>query len=118
MGLGIFPPAVGYLFRTFNLDGFRFDDTQTIVADCVGGWQFLGAIRAALRTAATADGRAWPYCVAENSGGTPFDVSNPATGVMDGQWGIDETYSIRAATYDTWTPGQDDSGNLKYNMDQ
>jgi 1,4-alpha-glucan branching enzyme len=36
---------------------------------------------------------------------------------MDGQWGIDETYSIRAATYDSWTPGQDDSGDLKNKMD-
>jgi 1,4-alpha-glucan branching enzyme len=117
MVLEYFRQASVYLFRTFNLDGFRFDDTNTIITKCVGGWQFLGAIRTALRAAATADGRAWPYCVAENSGGTPFDVSDPTTGVMDGQWGIDETYSIRAATYDSWTPGQDDSGDLKNKMD-
>jgi 1,4-alpha-glucan branching enzyme len=36
---------------------------------------------------------------------------------LDGQWGIDEVYSIRAATYDTWSPGQDDSGDLKSKMD-
>jgi pullulanase/glycogen debranching enzyme len=66
--------AVVYLFRTFNLDGFRFDDTKTIVADCVGGWQFLGAIRGALRGAAAADGRAWPYCVAENSSLNAWNV--------------------------------------------
>lgn len=118
MVLEYFRQASVYLFRTFNLDGFRFDDTNTIITKCVGGWQFLGAIRAAVRGAATAEGRAWPYCVAENSGGSPYDVSSPASGVMDGQWGIDEVYSIRTATYDSWSPGQDDSGNLKYNMDQ
>jgi sugar lactone lactonase YvrE len=57
-----------------------------------------GAIQSALRAAASAEGRAWPYCVAENNGTSPFDVSNPSYGVMDGQWGIDEAYLIRAAT--------------------
>jgi 1,4-alpha-glucan branching enzyme len=117
MVLEYFRQASVYLFRTFNLDGFRFDDTNTIITKCLGGWQFLGAIRAAVRAAASADGRPWPYLVAENSGGSPFDVSNPSTGVLDGQWGIDEVYSIRAATYDSWTPGQDDSGDLTYKMD-
>ena len=40
-----FRQASVYLFRTFNLDGLRFDDTQTIVAKCLGGWEFLGMIR-------------------------------------------------------------------------
>jgi 1,4-alpha-glucan branching enzyme len=36
---------------------------------------------------------------------------------MDGQWGIDEVYQIRAASYDSWNPGSDDSGPLKTEMD-
>jgi 1,4-alpha-glucan branching enzyme len=106
-----------YLFRTFNLDGFRFDDTNTIITRCSGGWQFLGMIRNSLRMAASAEGKAWPYCVAENSGTSPWDVSNPGYGVMDGQWGIDEVYRIRDASYDSWTPGSDDSGPLETEMD-
>ena len=41
-----------HLWRTFGIDGFRFDDTKTIVTLCQGGWQFLGAIREAIRKAA------------------------------------------------------------------
>jgi hypothetical protein len=33
-------------------------------------------IRSSLRAAASAKGRAWPYCVAENSATDPWDVSN------------------------------------------
>ncbi|MGD1095057.1 MAG: alpha-amylase family glycosyl hydrolase, partial [Bryobacteraceae bacterium] len=106
-----------YLFRTFNLDGFRFDDTNTIITRCTGGWQFLDMIRNSLRMAASAEGKAWPYCVAENSGTNPWDVSNPGYGVMDGQWAIDEVYRIRDASYDSWTPGSDHSGSLRTEMD-
>jgi 1,4-alpha-glucan branching enzyme len=113
-----FRQASVYLFRTFNLDGFRFDDTQTIVTKCQGGWEFLGMIRSSLRAAASAEGRAWPYCVAENSATSPWDVSNPSSGVMDGQWGIDEVFRIRAASYDSGHPGWDDSGALKAEMDK
>ncbi len=112
-----FRQASIYLFRTFNLDGFRFDDTQTIVTKCIGGWEFLGMIRSSLRAAASAEGRAWPYCVAENSATNPWDVSNPSWGVMDGQWGIDEVYCIRSASYDSANPGRDDSIPLKTEMD-
>ena len=112
-----FRQASVYLFRTFDLDGFRFDDTQTIVTKCEGGWEFLGMIRSALRAAASAEGRAWPYCVAENSATSPWDVSNPSYGVMDGQWGIDEVFRIRDASYDSANPGSDDSGPLKTEMD-
>ena len=113
-----FRQASVYLFRTFNLDGFRFDDTQTIVTKCQGGWEFLGTIRSCLRAAASAEGRSWPYCVAENSATSPWDVSNPSWGVMDGQWGIDEVFQIRAASYDSGHPGWDDSGPLKAEMDK
>jgi 1,4-alpha-glucan branching enzyme len=107
-----------YLFRTFNLDGFRFDDTRTIVTECQGGWEFLGMIRSSLRAAATAEGRSWPYCVAENSATSPWDISNPSYGVLDGQWGIDEVYRIRDASYDSCHPGWDHSGPLATEMDQ
>lgn len=106
-----------YLFRTFNLDGFRFDDTNTIINRCQFGWEFLGMIRNSLRMAASAEGKAWPYCVAENSGTQPWDVSNPGFGVMDGQWGIDEVYRIKDASCDSWTPGSDHAAPLKTEMD-
>jgi 1,4-alpha-glucan branching enzyme len=108
--------AVIYLFRTFNLDAFRFDDTKTIVADCVGGWQFLGAIRGALRGAAAADGRAWPYCVAENSSPNAWNISNPAWSVLDGEWGIDESFRIRDSSYSTWQGNADNAGALETEM--
>jgi len=109
--------ATIHIWRTFGLDGFRFDDTNTIVTKCQGGWEFLSTIRWALRTAATAEGLNWPYCVAENSATSPWDISNPGFGVMDGQWGIDEVYKIRAASYDSAHPGWDDSQPLKAEMD-
>jgi 1,4-alpha-glucan branching enzyme len=113
-----FRQASVYLFQTFNLDGFRFDDTQTIVTKCQGGWEFLGMIRSSLRAAASAEGRTWPYCVAENSASSPWDVSNPSWGVTDGQWGIDEVFQIRAASYDSGHQGWDDSIPLKGEMDK
>ena len=112
-----FRQATIYLWRTFGLDGFRFDDTKTIITQCTGGWQFLGMIRSALQAAARAEGRAWPYCVAENSD-KPWAVSNPNGGVMDGQWEIDEAYRIRDASYDSWHDGWDDSGPLANEMNQ
>jgi 1,4-alpha-glucan branching enzyme len=109
--------ATVYLWRTFGLDGFRFDDTALLITSSTYGWQFLGNLRQALRTAATAEGQPWPYCVGENSN-NPWAVSNPQSGVLDGQWGIDEVYQIRAASYDSWTPGSDDSGPLANVMNQ
>ena len=112
-----FRQACVYLLQTFNLDGFRFDDTKTIVTQCQGGWEFLGMIRSALRAAAAAEGRAWPYCVAENSAANPWDISSPSSGVMDGQWGIDEVYRIRDVSYDSWSSNTDDSSGVKKEMD-
>jgi 1,4-alpha-glucan branching enzyme len=101
--------ATIHLWRTFGIDGFRFDDTQTIATQCQGGWGFLSMLRSSIRDAASAEGRFWPYCVAENSATSPWDISNPGFGVMDGQWGIDEAYRLRDASYDTWHPGSDDA---------
>lgn len=107
--------ATVYLFDTFNLDGFRFDDTQSIVSH-PQGWEFLSGIRFALRGAAGVSGRAWPYCVAENYATVQWDISNPSYGVMDAQWGIDESYRIEDASYDAWHNGWDDSGRLTNEM--
>jgi 1,4-alpha-glucan branching enzyme len=119
-----FRQASVHLLHNFGVDGFRFDDTNTIINKCPGGWDFLGNIRWAIHTAATAEGRAWPYCVAENSGTQPWDVSNPGYGVMDGQWGTDESYRIRDATYDISPPPPnqsapwgDDASRVKAEMD-
>jgi 1,4-alpha-glucan branching enzyme len=101
--------ATLHLWHTFGIDGLRFDDTQTIVTKCQGGWEFLAAIRSALRAAVSAEGQPWPYCVAENSATSPWDISNPGFGVMDGQWGIDEVYRVRDASYDLW--GTSDSAD-------
>jgi 1,4-alpha-glucan branching enzyme len=109
--------ATIYLWRTFKLDGFRFDDTALIITSSPGGWQFLGMIRSALRMAAMAEGLAWPYCVAENSN-NPWAVSNPSFGMMDGQWEIDEAYRIRDASYDSWNAGANDAGPLANEMNQ
>lgn len=106
--------ATVVLCRTFGIDGFRFDDTQTIVAS--GGWSFLQAIRSSIRAAAAAEGRAWPYCVAENWATTPWDISNPSYGVMDGEWEIDEAYRILDASYDTWQSGSDHADALAQEM--
>jgi 1,4-alpha-glucan branching enzyme len=108
--------ATIHLWRTFGIDGFRFDDTQTIATQCQGGWGFLSMLRSSIRAAATAEGRSWPYCVAENSATSPWDISNPGFGVMDGQWGIDEVYRLRDASYDTWHPGSDDAPSVCQEM--
>jgi 1,4-alpha-glucan branching enzyme len=108
--------ATIHLWRTFGLDGFRFDDTQTIATKCAGGWEFLSMIRSAIRKAAAAEGRSWLYCVAENSVTNPWDISNPGFGVMDGQWGIDEVYRLRDASYDMWHPGSDDAAAVSVEM--
>jgi hypothetical protein len=108
--------AAVYLFRTFNLDGFRFDDTKTIVEQCQGGWQFLGAVRDALRKAAAADGRPWPYCVAENSSPSAWNVSNPAWSVLDGEWALDESFRILDSSYSTWPGNADNAGALETEM--
>jgi maltooligosyltrehalose trehalohydrolase len=110
-----FRQATLHLMHTFGVDGFRFDDTKTIATKCTNGWQFLQAIHAAIRTAGAAETGRWPYCVAENSASVEWDISNPATGVMDGQWGITESYGILDASYDSGNGG-DHSGELAQDM--
>jgi 1,4-alpha-glucan branching enzyme len=55
-------------------------------------------------------------CIAENSATQPWDVSNPGFGVMDGQWGIDESYRLRDASYDLWNSTADDADALRREM--
>lgn len=109
--------AAVYHLRTFGLDGFRFDDTKTIISQCSGGWDFLGRLRWALHQAAEAEGRRWPYCVAENTD-NPWAVANPGSGVMDGQWDIDEGYRIRDVSYSLWRGNADEVGRLADEMNQ
>jgi 1,4-alpha-glucan branching enzyme len=113
-----FRQATVYLFSLFQLDGFRFDSSETIVngghyTDSTPyviakgpdgnyqfgagkGWEFLGMLRTALRRAADATGQRWPYLVGENSPENP-PMTDPATGVLDGQWHFDEMYGLNAA---------------------
>lgn len=114
--------ATVYLWRTFGVDGFRFDDTKAILTRCEDdtdkaerGRTFLRMIRSALRAAASAEGARWPYCVAEN-GVQGWDVSDPGYGVMDGQWDIDEVYRIRDASYDPWQRDRNDAAALQTEM--
>lgn len=110
--------ATIYMWRTFNLCGLRFDDTKTIVRDCAGGWEFLGAIRDALTNAASAEGRRFPYGAAENDqDGKPFNIPNPAWAVLPGEWAWDEVFRIRDVSYNT-TNNTDDANRLKEEMDK
>ena len=106
--------ATVYLWRTFALDGFRLDSTKTIVEN--GGWDFLGSLRGAVRTAAGAEGRAWPYFIGENDP-KYWDITNPAWSILDGQWDIDEVYRLGDVAYDPWQPADDRAGALKAVMD-
>lgn len=108
--------ATAYLWRTFALDGFRLDDTKTIINDCQGGWEFIGAIREAVRRAASADGQPWPYCVAENDPKV-WDMPNPKWSIIDGEWAIDEVWRILDSSYLTWKGEADNADELKKEMD-
>jgi 1,4-alpha-glucan branching enzyme len=108
--------AIVYHLVTFGLDGFRFDDTKTILSN-IGGWDFLAIIRNALRGTATALGQSWPYCVAENErDDKKWDISNPAWSIVDGVWHIDEVYKIRDCTYDPWQASDDHAPALAGQM--
>ena len=100
-----FRQAIVYTWRTFGLDGFRFDDTKTILNN--NGWDFLSTVHGAVRVAADAEGRHWPFCVAENDqDGRQWNLSNPAWSVLDGQWAYDESYRFRDVSYDAWSPSR------------
>ena len=107
--------AIVYHFRTFGLDGFRFDDSKTILKNSglgnAGGWDFLRIMRDAVRMAAVAEGKRWPYCVAENDL-EYWNVSRPGAGVMDGTWHLDEAYRVLDCTYDVWHGEQNHVGDL------
>jgi 1,4-alpha-glucan branching enzyme len=111
--------ATLHFVGTFGVDGFRFDDTKTILVNDQGGWDFLSALRSSIRAAASALGQPWPYCVAENDqDGKAFDMANPAWSIMDGEWGIDQSYRIRDASYDSGTPSSDSASGLADAMNQ
>src|SRR5207248_9874983 len=102
-----------HVWNAFQIDGFRFDCTEAIINGqqpnefiiarnpdgswCTGsggGWQFLGSLRTALRQAANAAGRPWPYLVGENDPNN-WGMTDPRVpGVLDGQWGFTELYPL------------------------
>src|SRR5260370_35482420 len=115
----LFRQALVYLWRVFRLDGFRFDSTETIVnghrADTPSapfilargpdgklktgegrGWEFLDMLRNALRRAADATGRKWPYLTGENDPENT-GMTDPQHGVLDGQWRFREVDALNDA---------------------
>jgi maltooligosyltrehalose trehalohydrolase len=112
-----FRQAIVHTWRTFGLDGFRFHDTPTILNN--RGWDFLFTMRQAVRAAADAEGRRWPFCAAENDqDGRSWNLSNPAWSILDGQWAYDESYRIREVTYDCWDPSSDSVDGLARGMEE
>jgi 1,4-alpha-glucan branching enzyme len=120
MVIEFFRQAMVYQGRTFGLDGYRFDDTKTIIGN-TGGWGFLSAMRSAVRAGANAEGRRWPYFVAENEptgdNDKKWNVTDSRWSVMDGMWALDEAYRLRDCSYDSWQPSDDHVNKLKQEMD-
>ncbi len=130
-----FRQATVYLWSVFRLDGFRFDSTETIVngghyTDTTPyviakgpdgnyqfgagkGWEFLGLLRTALRRAADASGMGWPYLVGENDPENP-PMTDPSTGVLDGQWHFSAMYAINNAALNTDDHAADVRGGLDF----
>lgn len=75
------------------------------------GWEFLGMLRTALRRAADASGNRWPCLVGENSPENP-PMTDPATGVLDGQWHFDEMYALNNAAINKDDHASDVTGAL------
>jgi hypothetical protein len=69
-----------------------------------------------VRAAAAAEGRTWPYFVGENDPKF-WDITNPAWGVMDGQWDISEVYDLGHAAYDPWQPSDDHAPAVEADME-
>jgi 1,4-alpha-glucan branching enzyme len=104
--------ALVYLWRTFEVDGFRFDSTRAIIRGneaapgiintpgSGGGWELLRDLRVAVRRAADAEGRGWPYFVGEND---PVDwtiTDNSNGGVLDGLWHFAFHYPLDDASWE------------------
>ena len=128
-----FRQATVYLFSLFQLDGFRFDSTETIIngdhytnstpyviakgpdgnyeLGAGKGWEFLGMLRSAVRRAADGAGKGWPYLVGENSPENP-PMTDPASGVLDGQWHFDEMYDLNNAAQNQSDDASGVTGNL------
>ena len=112
--------ALVYLWRTFQVDGFRFDSTPAIikgnetmegiikVPGSGGGWELLGYLRAAVRKAADATGRGWPYFVGENDPNDWTITNNSNGGVLDGQWHFGFHYPLDDAS----SEGADDTSQI------
>jgi 1,4-alpha-glucan branching enzyme len=128
-----FRQATVYLWKYFRLDGLRFDSTETIVNGGVKvdstrfviatgpdgnyllgngkGWEFLDLLRTALRRAADASRQGWPYLVGENDPENP-GMTDPSSGVLDGQWHFIEMYAINSAAQNRDDHSSDVRGGL------
>lgn len=129
-----FRQALVFLWRTFQVDGFRFDSTETIVnggrddtssapfilargpdgklqVGAGRGWEFLSALRTALRTAADASGQPWPFLVGEND---PLNngMTDPSAGVLDSEWWFPAMYALGNAAYNQDDHSTDVQGSL------
>lgn len=133
-----FRQATLYMWDAFGIDGFRFDSTETIINGGVntsstpyviangpdgkpllgsgGGWEFLGYLRDALRKAADACGRPWPYLCGENEPNN-WPMTQPAGGVQDGQWNFLLSRALGDIAYKAWNPSIDVSGSAKFGLD-
>jgi 1,4-alpha-glucan branching enzyme len=129
-----FRQALVYLWSTFHVDGFRFDSTETIInghrdntpsapyilargpdgklrTGAGKGWEFLGILRKAIRDSATAIEKPWPYFVGENDPENT-GMTDPQSGVQDGQWHFPEMYALGAAAYNK----DDKAGDVRYSL--
>jgi 1,4-alpha-glucan branching enzyme len=133
-----FRQATVYIWDALGIDGFRFDSTETIVNGGMnvsstpyviangpdgkpllgsgGGWEFLAYLRNALRNAADACNRPWPYLCGENEPNN-WPMTQPGFGVQDGQWNFLLSRSLGDIAYKAWDPGIDVSGNVKSGLD-
>ena len=125
--LEFFRQALVYLWHAFDLDGFRFDATEAIVKGHVenpfivkgdrvgsgGGWAFLGSLSRALKRAADAANRPWPYLVAENDPNNWGMSDRNLPGVVDGQWHFAHHYPLAEAAQNR----DDKSAAIREQMD-
>jgi 1,4-alpha-glucan branching enzyme len=129
-----FRQALVSVWSAYRIDGFRFDSTETIIngdhqTDSTQyiiangpdghplfgaghGWEFLGLLRNALHSAGDTLGRKWPYLIGENDPENT-GMTDPAQGVLDGQWRFQEMYALNAAAVNK----DDKTGDVRGSLD-
>ena len=131
-----FRQATVYFADVFAVDGYRFDSTETMVNSdhwtdstpyVIGqgpdgeylfgsghGWEFLGYLRTAVRRAADAIGRGWPYLCGENEPNN-WPMTFPGNNVLDGQWNFTLSGALGGIAWNA--PDSDNAGGVKSGMD-